>query len=248
MSYAKFKKLHQQQILVLGNVWDAHSAKIAQDTGFSALGTSSHAIANLLGYNDGEQIPVEELLYMVERIVKSVKIPVSVDFESGYTDKPSELAILVKRLTDIGVVGINLEDGKVGKGGRKLGKAALLVDKIQAIKAETKNIFINARTDTFTTQHATPVEESIARIAQYENAGADGIFVPLVESKKDIQRLVAASNLPLNVFLTPKLPKLQELETLGVKRLSHGAKIYEWLVTKNTKVFQDFLQKPSLPK
>ena len=74
MSYTKFTKLHQQSsLLILGNVWDAQSAKIAASAGFQALGTSSHAIANSLGYADGEQIPVNELLFVVERIVKSCR-------------------------------------------------------------------------------------------------------------------------------------------------------------------------------
>jgi 2-methylisocitrate lyase-like PEP mutase family enzyme len=82
--YTNFKKLHTQpDLLILGNVWDAQSAKIAQEAGFKALGSSSHAIANAMGYEDGEQITVDELLFVVERIVKAVDIPVSVDFESG---------------------------------------------------------------------------------------------------------------------------------------------------------------------
>src|SRR5690606_5291210 len=114
MSYTKFKQLHQEKsILVLGNVWDAQSAKIAQDAGFKALGSSSHAIANILGYEDGEQISVDKILFMVEHIVKAVDIPVSVDFEAGYSDNPEKVAQHVKQLADLGVVGINLEDGKV---------------------------------------------------------------------------------------------------------------------------------------
>lgn len=249
MSYTKFKKLHQQpEILILGNVWDAQSAKLAQDTGFQALGTSSHAIANLLGYPDGEKITVNEILFMVERIIKVVNIPVSVDFESGYSDKPEEVASNVKRLIDIGVVGINLEDGKVVKGNRILGRSELLSEKIQAIKASSKNIFINARTDTYTTKHEKPLEESITRAKMYEKAGADGIFIPLAEKQSDIQSLTSATGLPLNLFLTPKLAKLEQLSSWGVKRLSHGAKIYEWLINQNSKIFQDFIRTPRLPK
>lgn len=249
MSYTKFKKLHQQdEILILGNVWDAQSAKIAADTGFQALGSSSHAIANLLGYEDGEQISVDEILFMVERIVKATKLPVSVDFEAGYSDDPEIVAQHVKRLVDAGVVGINLEDGKVVKGARKLSKPDVLINKIQAIKSLTKNVFINARADTYTTKHENALTESISRIQAYEKAGADGIFIPLAEKKKDITDIVNSTKLPLNLFLTGKLPKLEELQTIGVKRISHGAKIYEWLVQQNTKAFESYLKSPKLPK
>lgn len=249
MSYTKFSKLHHQNdLLLLGNVWDAQSAKIAESTGFKALGSSSHAIANSLGYADGEQMSVDELLFIVERIVKSVKIPVSVDFESGYSDDPDQVAKYVKQLVELGVAGINLEDGKVVKSKRTLGKATLLSDKIAAIKALTKNIFINARTDTYTTKHETALEETLKRAQIYDQAGADGFFVPLAETKVDIEKIVNSTRLPLNLFLTDKLPKAAVLTEIGVKRLSHGAKIYEYIVAENTKLFHDFLIHPKLPK
>lgn len=249
MPYQNFKKLHaQQKLLILGNVWDAQSAKIAEDAGFKALGSSSHAIANAMGYEDGEKITVDELLFVVERIVKAVKIPVSVDFESGYSDNPDEVAKNVKKFVDLGVVGINLEDGQVENGKRVLGDSDLHKQKIEAIKAETNNIFINARTDTYTTKHASALDESIRRIQLYSKAGADGSFVPLIETEADIKAFLEATTIPLNVFLTPNLPSIEELNKLGVKRVSHGAKVYEWLVTQNTKVFQDFINNPKLPK
>ncbi|PRD57199.1 isocitrate lyase/PEP mutase family protein [Sphingobacterium gobiense] len=248
MSQTIFKQLHQEKsILILGNVWDAQSAKVAQDAGFTALGSSSHAIANLLGYEDGEQISIDEILFMVERIVKAVDIPVSVDFEAGYADDPDTVAEHVQQLADIGVVGINLEDGKVISGKRKLLDAPLLADKIRAIKAATPDIFINARADTYTTEHPQALEESIRRAALYQEAGADGLFIPLVETKEDIEKLVASTQLPLNVFLSDKLPDLETLHQWGVKRLSHGAKIYEWLVAKNAEVFRYFVNEPRLP-
>lgn len=249
MSYTTFKQLHQEnQVLVLGNVWDAQSAKIAEDAGFKALGSSSHAIANLLGYEDGEQISVNEILFMVERIVKAVDIPVSVDFEAGYSDDPDTVADHVQQLFDLGVVGINIEDGEVIDVERKLQNVTLLADKIRAIKAKCPEIFINARADTYTTKHAQALEETIERAAAYEKAGADGLFIPLVETKEDIQKIVSATPLPLNIFLTEKLPDLETLGQWGVKRLSHGAKIYEWLVEKNLDMFQYFVNDPKLPK
>ncbi len=249
MGYTTFKKLHQQtEVFILGNVWDAHSAKLAEDAGFKALGTSSHAIANLLGYADGERISVDEILFMVERIVNAVNIPVSVDFEAGYSDDPVEVANNVKRLLDVGVVGINLEDGKVVNGTRKLSEITVLEKKIQAIKAIGKPVFINARIDTYTTKHEQLLEESIKRSNAYEKAGADGLFIPLVEAKSDIVSLVNATQLPINLFLTPNLAPVQQLAEWGIKRLSHGAKIYEWLISQNKKAFDDFVNSPVLPK
>lgn len=236
----QFRTLHQQTSpLILGNVWDAHSAQLAEKVGLKALGSSSHAIAFSLGYEDGEEISFDELFFVVNRIVKSVKIPVSVDFESGYSHDPKQVANYVKKLSDIGVVGINLEDGTVVNGKRRLGSDVELVQKIKAIKEEI-DLFINARIDTYTTKHENALEESIRRARLYQEAGADGVFVPLMENPEDIKAFVSAIKLPLNLFASPTLPEYDTLGKLGVKRLSHGAKQYEHLMKKAELNFQKF--------
>ena len=238
----KFKSLHKNtQPLLLANVWDAHSAKIAEKVGYKALGSSSHAIANAMGYEDGEQITFEELLFVLKSIVKAVKIPLSVDFEAGYSKDPKEVAKMVKKLEEIGVVGINLEDGIVKKGKRTLENPKILADKIKAIK-NTSTIFVNARVDTYTTKHKNPLEESIKRAKIYEDAGADGIFVPLIENSKDLKTFTQKIKLPLNVFTTDNLLTYGRLGKLGVKRISHGAKQYELLMKTSEKIFKEFLK------
>lgn len=240
MSVTTFRKLHEtDRPLLLGNVWDAHSAGLAEQTGFSALGSSSHAIANLLGYEDGENIHFDELFFIIQRIVKAVSIPVSVDFEAGYSADPEEVANYAKQLADAGVVGINIEDGIVKDGKRILGSEADLVAKIKAIKKHTE-LFINARTDTYTTKQDNALAVSIARASAYQEAGADGIFVPLIEKPDEIKSFTSEVTLPLNVFLTPNLPTYDQLADLRVKRISHGAKLYEWLINQVEEAFQDY--------
>lgn len=238
----QFENLHEQSSpLLIGNVWDAQTGLLAEKAGFKALGSSSHAIAFSLGYEDGEEISFDELFFVVNRIVKSVKIPVSVDFEAGYSHDPKQVANYVKKLSDIGVVGINLEDGTVVNGKRHLGSETELAQKIKAIKQET-DIFINARADTYTTKHENALEESIRRAKIYQEAGADGIFVPLMEKEEDIQKFVSEIDLPLNLFASPTLPNYETLSELGVKRISHGAKQYEHLMKLAEKSFTDFVK------
>ncbi len=236
-----FKSLHHQENpLLLANVWDAHSAKLAQQAGYKALGSSSHAIANSLGFEDGENISVEELLFVIKHIKNVAKIPLSVDFEAGYSEDPEQVAQYVKQLVEIGVVGINLEDGIVKNGKRILGNSELLAEKIKAIKATT-TVFINARIDTYTTQHSDSLNESISRATIYKAAGADGIFIPLLQDT-DILNFTSRVDLPLNVFATPQLPDYKSLQKLGVKRISHGAKQYELLMKKSEEIFNEFMQ------
>src|SRR5690606_8721019 len=100
-----FRQLHQPKYpLLSAKVWDAHTAKLAQKAGFQALGSSSHAIANFLGYEDGENITFEQLFYIVKHIKKVAEVPLSVDFEAGYSDDPQEVARYANELSKIGVV------------------------------------------------------------------------------------------------------------------------------------------------
>ena len=109
--YETFYQLHQQnKPLIIANAWNVKSAQIIEQNGYEAIATSSGAISNSLGYEDGEKIPFSELLYIVQRIKSCTNVPLSVDLEKGYSDNISELIENIQRLVDIGVAGINLED------------------------------------------------------------------------------------------------------------------------------------------
>jgi 2-methylisocitrate lyase-like PEP mutase family enzyme len=241
-TWKTFKALHaQQQPLLLANVWDAKTVQLAQKAGFQAMGSSSHAIANALGYEDGENITFDELYFILKRMAAVAILPLSADFEAGYSDDPKQVAEHVNELTAIGIVGINLEDGVVENGKRKLGDAELMAEKIKAIKSSSE-IFINARIDTYTTKHENALELSIERALQYKTAGADGVFVPLMEKEEEIREFVSKVDMPLNLFASKTLPSYEKLSELGVKRISHGAKQYEQLMKKSEEVFNQFLE------
>src|SRR4051812_41249559 len=88
-----FRALHlSPNILVLPNAWDVASARILENSGFSAIATTSAGIAFSLGYPDKQKIPRSEALAAVARIARSVKVPVSADVESGYGDRPEDAA------------------------------------------------------------------------------------------------------------------------------------------------------------
>lgn len=247
MSVEKLKQLHhQQQPLMIANTWDAISAKAAEKAGLKVMGTSSHAIANMLGYEDGEVISFNEMFFVIEKIVKASSLLVSCDIEAGYSDEPNEVAENVKKLVDIGVVGINLEDGLTKGKDRVLGDASNLAEKIKTIKSELKkegkDIFINARIDTYTTKHPNALEESLQRIKIYEEAGADGFFIPLINEENDLKKVFETTKLPINVFLKDGLKSYEEYAKLGVHRVSSGNGIHA-VVTKATEQAFEKLQK-----
>ncbi len=251
MSLEKFKSLHHQnQPLLIANTWDAISSKAAEKAGFQVIGTSSHAIANMLGYEDGEVIPFEEMFFIVEKIAKSTSLLVSADFESGYSDDPEEVAKKVEKLVDAGVLGINLEDGLTKGKDRTLGDISVLSDKIKAIKSHLKskgkNIYINARIDTYTTKHNQALDESLKRIKAYEEAGADGFFIPLINTDEDIRTVLETTKLPLNVFMKDGLKTYDEFAALGVHRVSYGNGIHAKITEATNKAFADLINTKSL--
>lgn len=251
MSVEKLKQLHRQnQPLMIANTWDAISAKAAEKAGLQVMGTSSHAIANILGYEDGEVIPFNEMFFMIEKIAKSSSMLVSSDIEAGYSNDPKEVAKNVEKLVNVGVVGINLEDGLTHGNARTLGDVSILAEKIKTIKSELKtqgkDIFINARIDTYTTKHPNALEESLKRIKIYEAAGADGFFIPLINEDTDIKAVFETTKLPLNVFMKQGLKSYDEFAKLGVHRVSSGNGIHAIITETTNKAFEKLNETKSL--
>lgn len=206
-----FKQLHAgPDLLILPNAWDALSARVVANAGAKAIATSSAAVAWAHGYPDGNALPVPLLLATLRDVVRAADVPVTADIEAGYSDDPQTVADTVRALIDIGVAGINLEDGARSP--------ELLCAKIDAVR-KAGGIFINARTDEFL-KGSGNVDEAISRARRYTDAGADGIFVIGVTDAAQIAAIVQGITLPLNVMAKPGLPPAAELQRLGVRRLS----------------------------
>lgn len=213
---------HQSAPLILGNVWDVPSATVAEKLGFKALGTSSAAMAQMLGYPDGEKIPFAHLLLLTRRIMEHVNVPVSVDLEGGYSRNPAIIAQHICELADLGVVGINLEDSIVADK-RQMQDPMVFAEIIAVVKANIpETVFLNVRTDTFLLDVADKLAATKRRSQLYAQAGADGFFVPGLVATENITEILASTTLPLNVMCFPDLPTFAELARLGVSRISMG--------------------------
>ncbi|MGN7737854.1 isocitrate lyase/PEP mutase family protein [Ensifer sp. 22564] len=247
MSQAKkakeFAALHVKGIpLILYNAWDAGSAKAIADAGAKAIATSSWSVAAAQGYSDGEDLPVEIAEQIAGRIASSVNIPVTVDFEGGYSDDDEKLASNISKLLGLGVIGINFEDRVVkGKGLYDIDRQAKRIAAIRRA-AERENIpfFINARTDVFFGNGA-DVEEALQREKAYAAAGASCFFIPGLTDADQIKRIANEASLPVNVMVIDGMPSSDELATLGVARVSYGPIPYietmDALQKKAAKVF-----------
>ncbi|RFZ84495.1 isocitrate lyase/phosphoenolpyruvate mutase family protein [Mucilaginibacter terrenus] len=220
--YEKFNQLHsQERPFLLANAWNVKSAQLMQKAGFLAIGTSSGAIADSLGYADGEKIPFSELLYIVQRIRSSVDVPLSVDFERGYSSDQAVINDHIQRLLDIGVAGINLEDAE----GEAVYQKKLSGIKSYLIKTN-QQLFINARTDVFLQKLPQPLQTVINRAKTYHSEGANGLFVTGVTDAAIIKEITAAVQLPVNVVGNANLSSVKLMADAGVKRISMAVHAY----------------------
>ena len=225
---ARFAALHVKGApLLLYNAWDAGSAQAILEAGAQAIATSSWAVAEAQGYRDGEAIPVELVEQIVARIAGTIDVPVTMDFEGGYSDDDQVLAANVFRLLALGVVGMNFEDRVVkGVGLYAVDRQAHRIAAIRdAADKQGVNLFINARTDVFLGQQGDPAQsvgEALARAKAYASAGASGFFIPGVQDAALIGRICDGTALPVNVMVMDGVPSNERLSTLGVARISYG--------------------------
>ncbi|ULR43738.1 isocitrate lyase/phosphoenolpyruvate mutase family protein [Rhizobium sp. K102] len=235
-----FGALHQKgNPIVLYNIWDAGTAKAVAEAGAKALATGSWSVAAANGYADGEKLPMSVLVETAKSIADFVDLPFSVDFEGAYSAEPEGAAANVARLVEVGAVGINFEDRVVaGEGLYPVESQAARIRAIRAM-ADGKDIpfFINARTDLFLAEsdlakHADLVDEAIERGRAYAAAGGNGFFVPGLIDPDLIEKICAASSLPVNVMMRAGAPDVKTLARLGVGRISYGPGPYRSMMEK----------------
>lgn len=225
--FETFCQLHYSGTpFLLGNVWDVASAKLFEDLGFKAIATSSAAIANSLGYEDGQNMPFGLLLETVQRIKKNISIPLSVDMERGYANTIPGIIQNIEKLHEAEVIGINLEDSKDSRLRSVESFQKLISCVTNHLSRKNMQLFINARTDAFLLKLPNASAETVLRAHTYEAAGANGLFVPFMTGITDIEKVVAATSVPVSVFFCKGLPGFKALAGAGVKRISMGTALY----------------------
>ena len=215
------------------SVWDIASAVVVARVGALAISVGRPCDSDL----PRAPIVVRELTELVQRVIGAVDLPLSVDIEDGFAASPTTVAQHVRALIDLGVAGITLCDDNED--------ATLMAAKISRIKSAAcsagLDLFVDARTDVFLC-HAADDEarvcEVIRRAAIYEDAGADGLFVPGLGELYELRTIIEAIRLPLDVvFCRGLLPGATALSPsalgcLGVKRLTTGAGVEQLLMRR----------------
>jgi 2-methylisocitrate lyase-like PEP mutase family enzyme len=220
----RFLELHTgPSPLLLPNPWDVGSATLLAALGFDALATTSSGFAATLGRLDGS-VTREEALANGAAIAAATELPVSADLENGFADDPAGVADTVRLAIDAGLAGCSIEDYS-GDREAPIYDAPLAVERIaaaaQAAHAGPVRLVLTARAENLLRDRP-DLDDTIARLRAYGEAGADVLFAPGLTRIEDIRRVVTEVGRPINVLTFPGVPPVAELAAAGVGRISVG--------------------------
>jgi len=218
-----FKALHEGDPFVMPNPWDAGSAKMLAGLGFKALATTSAGFAFVLGKPDGE-VTLDEVAEHVTVIDAATDLPVSTDLENGYGPKPEDAATAITKVGEAGAVGGSIEDWDrdderlygVEEGAERIAAAA------EAARSFDFPFTLTARAENFFRGNP-DLDDTIARLQAYEEAGADVLYAPLLKTAEQIKTVCDAVSKPVNVLAGPVGTTMDEIAAAGGQRVSVGA-------------------------
>jgi 2-methylisocitrate lyase-like PEP mutase family enzyme len=221
---ARFLALHVPgRPLLMANAWDRGSARLLKSLGFPALATTSSGFAATLGRLDGH-VTLDEALEHSRALVEAVDVPVSADLEDGYVADPAGVAATVTAAVATGLAGCSIED-YAGRGEDVIYDRGLAIERVaaaaEAAHAGSRRLVLTARAENHL-HGRDDVDDTIARLLAYQDAGADVLYAPRLDEPDALRRLLAEVDRPVNVLVRPGAPTVPELAELGVARISVG--------------------------
>jgi 2-methylisocitrate lyase-like PEP mutase family enzyme len=235
-----FRALHQSGTFLLPNPWDVGSAKLLEQLGAVALATTSSGFAATLGRDD-QNVTRDELVAHVAALTAAVRIPVNVDAERGYAPDPAGVGTTVQLLAEAGASGVSIED--YDPEAQRLDPVEVAAERIAAAAAvcARHGIVLTGRAENHL-YGVDDLDDTIARLVAYREAGAACVYAPGLTSLDDIGRVVAGTGAPVNVLALRHGPSVPDLATVGVRRVSTGGALawaaYGALVTAATELFE----------
>ncbi len=222
---ATFRELHETGCFVIPNPWDVGTALYLQHLGFKALASTSAGFAFSRGHADNE-VPRDAVLAHLSELVEATDVPINADFEGGYASEPAEVAENVRLGAATGVAGISIEDSTCDADA-PLYPIEFATERIRAARkaldAHAPEVMLIGRAECFFAGRR-DLQETIARLLAYSDAGADCLFAPGITTKEEIAAVVSAvAPKPVNVLMFKPLGMtVNDLGALGVRRISVG--------------------------
>src|SRR5580700_6070239 len=225
----RFLSLHRPgQPLLLPNPWDLGSAKLLAWIGFEALATTSSGFAATLGRNDGS-VTMQEALVHAAVIVAATDLPVSADLENAFADEPEGVAETIRLGIEVGLAGGSVEDF-TGREDDPIYEPKFAAERVAAAAEQAHagpvRFVLTARAENYL--HGRPdLADTIKRLQAYQEAGADVLYAPALNSKDDIAAVVRSVDRPVNVLMGLQGVQLSlaELSAMGVRRVSVGSSL-----------------------
>jgi len=221
---ARFRALHAREALFLmPNPWDVGSARLLEVAGFDALATTSAGFAWSLGKLDG-QVSRDELVAHVAELSAATSLPLNVDSERCFPDEPGGIAETVALLAEAGAAGFSIEDYDPATGRiDELDRAAERVaEAAEAAYSLSDPLVLTGRAENHL-RGVDDLDDTIARLVAYRDAGADALYAPLLRDLDQIRTVVEAVGAPVNVLAIPSGPPIAQLASVGVRRVSTGS-------------------------
>lgn len=223
---ARFLSLHSDPppeptpgILLMPNPWDVGSARVLATMGFCALATTSAGFAGALGRND-QSVTRDELVDHVVALTTAVEVPFNVDAEDCFADDVDGVVETVRLLDATDAAGFSIEDYDPRADVIRAVEAA--TERVAAARSASADLVLTARAENHL-HGVTDLDDTIARLVAYREAGADVVYAPGLAKPDDIRRVVDSVGAPVNVLAIPGVPPVPELEALGVARVSLGS-------------------------
>ncbi len=190
---ARFLALHQgERPLLLANAWDAGSAKLLAWLGFEALATTSSGSAASLGRPD-YGVSRDEALAHCAALVVATELPVSADLENGFAEDPAGVAETVRLAGELGLAGCSIEDWSSAH--RCLYGAHTAAERVaaaaEAAHSGPARMVLTARAENYLRGNR-DLDDTIARLQAFQEAGADVLYAPALDSPEHVRRLLAA--------------------------------------------------------
>jgi 2-methylisocitrate lyase-like PEP mutase family enzyme len=219
----RFLELHRSdRPLLMANAWDRGSARLLASLGFAALASTSSGHAASLGRLDYE-VSRDEALAHAGELAGAVEVPVSADLEDCFPREPGGVAETVRRACDVGLAGCSIEDWDQADGSLlEVDQASERVSiAVEQARAAGAGMIITARAENHLRGNP-DIEDTVARLRSYQEAGADVLYAPGVERLRDLELIISSVERPLNVLIRPGTPPLSRLAEIGVARVSVG--------------------------
>lgn len=240
----QFAELHKS-CFVIGNAWDAGSARILAGLGFQALATSSAAHAGTLGKRDGH-VTRDEALEHAKAIVEATDLPVSADLENCFADAPKAAAETVWLAADVGLVGCSIEDAtreKVYEFSHALDRVAAAVEVARSLAFP---FVLTARAENFV-RGKPDLDDTIGRLQAFEQAGADVLMAPGLPDLESVRKVCAALSKPFNFMagIKGKSFSVPELQAAGVRRISLATSLWRMAMSGAIEAAREVKEKGS---